>query len=152
MKGRGGRQLLHMPYAAGVLVHLDMYDPKIFQLQAHIRLRLRLHLSLHLRLRLSLTATPTLPLTPQAGDTTLDLQAETAMVRNVLTLLVRDANPNPSPSPNPNRTPYPEPEPEPEPYTPTLTLTTHPTLGARLRQGRARHGRGRAVGGQQERA
>ena len=35
MSGRGGRQLLHSPYAAGVLVHLDMYDNRLFQLQAH---------------------------------------------------------------------------------------------------------------------
>ena len=95
MKGRGGRQLLHTPYAAGVLVHLDLYDARLFQLQA--RLRLRLHLMV----------TPTLPLTPQAGDTTLDLQAETAMARNLLTLLVRDPNSNPNPYPNPNPGPSP---------------------------------------------
>ena len=33
MKGRGGRQLLHVPYAAGVFVHLDLYDDRLFQLQ-----------------------------------------------------------------------------------------------------------------------
>ena len=33
MKGRGGRQLLHVPYSAGVFVHLDLYDDRLFQLQ-----------------------------------------------------------------------------------------------------------------------